>query len=247
MASQSTTDQSLVTTRTLEFRLQKQGLTNKPESAFKNFYTPKNDFFYSNSPYLDLDSKRREIRLLRVLPPRSYAKHLKAKPWWIPNNAKDGQPITVDKRTIYNMRFLFQKYGIHNPNSPLIACEIVDKVPLSRVDGDYCAISYCAGKPTDTAVILVDGLPFNAFANLEHAIRRTQRSWTSRYPKKELLLWADQICINQRNDVEKTRQVQIMRDIYQRCNETFICLSTPGCENQLLWVPRSGKVPAGAS
>ena len=63
----------------LEIRLRKRGLDNKT-SKYDNFYTPQNDFFYDNSPYLPLNSKRREFRLLRVFPPKSYGEHIKANP-----------------------------------------------------------------------------------------------------------------------------------------------------------------------
>ena len=62
------------------------------------------------------------------------------------------------------------EFGISDPNTPLIACELMDQVAMTRIDGRYCALSYSAGKPADTAMILVNGLPFNTFANLEHAI-----------------------------------------------------------------------------
>lgn len=74
--------------------------------------------------------------------------------------------------------------------------------------------------------MLVNGRPFNAFANLEHAIRQVLHHWTKKNPGKELLLWADQICRNQSNNAERTSQVSIMRDIYRRGRETYICLST---------------------
>ncbi|KAI9770488.1 MAG: hypothetical protein M1839_003203, partial [Geoglossum umbratile] len=109
---------------------------------------------------------------------------------------------------------------------------------LSRANASYCALSYCAGKPTETAVVLVDGLPFNAFANLEHAIGCALECWMSRNPGKGLVLWVDQICINQRDPVERARQIGMMRDIYRRSNETFVCLSIVSVDNCLFWVPR---------
>jgi hypothetical protein len=112
-------------------------------------------------------------------------------------------------------------------------------------------LSYCAGNPTETAIILVDGLPFKAFANLEHAIGHALKCWTARNPGKELLLWADQVCINQRDQNERSSQVRIMRDIYHRSNETFVCLSNPRLPNCLSWISRdpakglSGRPPTG--
>jgi hypothetical protein len=172
---------------------------------------------------------------------KSYIDHVKANPQWIPSirvEGSDGQSLPLDDQTITNLINSYQEFGISDPCTPLIACELVDKVMLSRVNASYCALSYYAGKPTETAVVLVDGLPFNAFANLEHAIGCALECWTSQNPGKELLLWVDQICINQCDPVERGRQIGMMQDIYRRSNETFVCLSTASVDNCLYWVPR---------
>ncbi|KAI4949400.1 hypothetical protein J4E91_005139 [Alternaria rosae] len=107
-----------------------------------------------------------------------------------------------------------------------------------RVGDNYTTLSYCAGDPHKTAIILVDGIPFNAFANLEHAIDRLWAHWTSTHPREEpLLLWADQISINQSDKDERSQQVQIMRDIYRRSSETYVCLSVPTIKDCLSWTP----------
>ena len=111
------------------------------------------------------------------------------------------------------------------PDEPL-ALEIVDKVPLSRLNGKYCALSYCAGDPTETAAVLVNGLPFNAFRNLEHAIEQALDSWDRRHTGQDLLLWVDQICINQRDPLECASQIAMMREIYRRSDETSLPVYT---------------------
>jgi hypothetical protein len=230
-----------VAIRTIDDRLRKRGLANKDDSEFGNFYTPQNEFFYSKSPYLNLDPRRREIRLLRVFPRKSYAEHVKANPQWTPVVRAEGinsQPLQINDRNVSNLVSSYNEFGISDPNMPLIACELVDKVALSRIDGSYCTLSYCAGNLTETAIILVDGLPFKAFANLEHAIGHALECWTARNSGKELLLWADQVCINQRDQNERSSQVRIMRDIYHRSNETFVCLSNPRLPNCLSWIFR---------
>lgn len=229
-------------TSTLDVSLQKRGLTNKPRTQHDNFYTPRNDFFYENSPYLALDAKRREIRLLRVFPPNSYQEHIQDHPQWAPNEKAHGQPLHLNAVTVSS---LISQYSNFRPSSQLIACEIIDKVAPSRMDGNYCVLSYCAGKPTKTKVLLVDGLPFNAFANLERAIRLALVCWASRNPGRELLLWVDQICINQSDHLERTNQVGIMREIYRRSNETFISLDISGFENCLSWARSSNNGTPG--
>jgi len=217
----------------LQLRLRKvDGANRRTED---NFCTPKNDFFYKNSPYLPLDPSGQELRLLKIHSRKPYAQHVLANPEWAPINQADGKPLQINVQNLGNLIASNPELGISDPNMPVLAVEILDKAPLPRVDGDYWALSYCAGKPTNTALMLVDGLPFNAFANLEHAIDQALQYWNSKHPNKECFLWADQICINQRDDTERTNQVNMMRRIYQRSGETLICLSTPQSLDCLSW------------
>jgi hypothetical protein len=78
----------------------------------------------------------------------------------------------------------------------------------------YTTISYCAGNPKDTETIVVNGFIFNAFARLGHALRQARDFWKGKYHSAELLLWADQVCINQSNKKERAHQVNFMGDIY---------------------------------
>jgi hypothetical protein len=182
---------------------------------FDNFYTPANEQFYNAKPYTKLNQELKEIRLLRVSPKRSLVQQYKLRPNWNISHA-----------------------GNLAKGETLIACEI-EKTSLTRIADNFVTLSYCAGDPKKTAVILVDGIPFNAFANLEHAIDRVITHWMQRHPDGEpLLLWADQISINQSDKNERSNQVQIMRDIYRRSSETYVCLSEPQLENCLAWVPR---------
>jgi hypothetical protein len=163
--------------------------------------------------------------LLRVFSRKSYLNHLQEHPGWTPNvyvNGAIDRPIPLTEETIRGFIQTHADFGIQDPEMPLIACELVDKVPLHRVDGTYSAISYVAGSPKDTRVILVDGQPFNAFASLERAVSDALDRWQSQHPSQDLCIWADQICINQRDHVERALQVGLMRDIYRRSRDTII-------------------------
>lgn len=52
-------------------------------------------------------------------------------------------------------------------------CTLRESVPLAEADNTYTAIFYCAGDPKKTQSIQVNGLRFNAFANLALAIEYT--------------------------------------------------------------------------
>jgi hypothetical protein len=92
----------------------------------------------------------------------------------------------------------------------------------------YTAISYCAGDPKDTRELLINGIKFNAFANLARAIHETCHYLETAYNKTEYLLWTDQICINQSDPGERSHQVGMMFDVYKNAREVAVCLSTAG-------------------
>jgi len=188
----------------------KLGLAREPHTKFINFFTPENNIFYSSYTYLPLDAGRREIRLVKVYSqPRTYADHLADHLHW----AKSGGDNKSSK-------------GPTDPNELMIGCEIVDKVPLSRVYGRYLALSYCAGSLANPIEILVNGFVFNVFANLYHAIKCALSYAKTNDLGSEILLWVDQICINQVDSDERSRQVGLMREIYRRCDTALVCLST---------------------
>ncbi|KAK3685357.1 heterokaryon incompatibility protein-domain-containing protein, partial [Podospora appendiculata] len=120
------------------------------------------------------------------------------------------------------------KLCLDNIDGP-IECQLLPPVHLTIASGNYTAISYCAGDPTRTSPILVNGVRFNVFANLAHVLDATRDYWRKTFPNntgRDCILWADQICINQANLAERSHQVGFMRSIYSCAERTLICLST---------------------
>jgi len=105
----------------------------------------------------------------------------------------------------------------------------------------YTALSYCAGDPNKTRTIEVDGQSFAAFKTLNEAIDNAVRFWADRFPGNILYLWADQICINQSDNSERTHQVNLMRDIYSRAENVLIWLPTTMPSGSKLRIRYSGK------
>lgn len=70
------------------------------------------------------------------------------------------------------------------------------------------ALSYVWGNPGHTVDIECNGHTMAITVNLADALRRTRLSDASRF------IWADAICINQQDLVERSHQVQLMREIY---------------------------------
>lgn len=86
---------------------------------------------------------------------------------------------------------------------------------------DYRALSYVWGDPAITKPIFVDKLKVQVTTNLESALRHL------REPDKPLTLWIDALCINQKDDLEKSHQVAMMGEIYRKCSACCIWL---GCK-----------------
>ncbi|EFQ30787.1 heterokaryon incompatibility protein [Colletotrichum graminicola M1.001] len=85
-----------------------------------------------------------------------------------------------------------------------LVVEAVDAAPA------YHAVSYVWGDPGRTAGILCEGAEIRVTTNLLGALRR----W--RLADEDVVLWADAVCIDQRNTLEKTHQIALMADVYSR-------------------------------
>lgn len=85
----------------------------------------------------------------------------------------------------------------------------------------YCALSYTWGSPEPPFFIKCDGSGIRITRSLHEALIRMRRTW------RPVLIWADAICINQRDNSEKSQQVMRMREIYAKASRLFIWLGNP--------------------
>jgi hypothetical protein len=83
----------------------------------------------------------------------------------------------------------------------------------------YIALSYVWGDPSETSTIFVNGRSVQVTTNLAAALGRIRR----RYWEPETL-WIDAVCINQKDDIEKSSQFNLMREIYTNANGIYILL-----------------------
>ncbi|KAI0160676.1 heterokaryon incompatibility protein-domain-containing protein [Xylariaceae sp. FL1272] len=82
-------------------------------------------------------------------------------------------------------------------------------VSLDDEDGlRYVALSYTWGKPVFSETIILNGSIFRITRNLSEALRQLRQTG-------RLLIWADAICINQSDDIEKSSQIPVMVDIFR--------------------------------
>jgi hypothetical protein len=89
----------------------------------------------------------------------------------------------------------------------------------------YEGLSYTWGTVEFTSTITCDGLPLPVTQNLYDALKYL------RQPDKERIMWIDAICINQKNDAERSKQVGIMKDIYRKAIHVVIWLGKQTAED----------------
>lgn len=90
----------------------------------------------------------------------------------------------------------------------------------------YKALSYAWDNGLDSSTsepanlsVECNGISVAVSSNLYAALKRL------RDVESPVHVWVDAICINQRDDLERTHQVQLMRDIYRKSHEVAIWLS----------------------
>ena len=97
---------------------------------------------------------------------------------------------------------------------PLVTCSFVIADALSPPE--YIALSYVWGDASDTVAVSLEGKAMKVTKNLAAAL--------TRFSKTPALLWADALCINQEDDVEKSHQVNMMAEIYGKATNATVWL-----------------------
>ena len=100
-----------------------------------------------------------------------------------------------------------------------LACE-VHHVSLDT-DISYECLSYRWGDKDSGSIKLGGCARLALNQNLLDALHHLRLSHTMR------VLWADQICINQADDLEKTKQVEYMGEVYRKASEVVAWLGLP--------------------
>lgn len=99
------------------------------------------------------------------------------------------------------------------PHEPIIC--LLKRGELN--DGQkYEALSYPWGDPTFTHIVKLEGLVAYVSKTLHDALH------TLRDEAKPVVLWADQLCINQADAKEREQQVSIMGDIYRNAERVAV-------------------------
>ena len=101
-----------------------------------------------------------------------------------------------------------------------IVCEL--EIQSYTSTKTYSAISYVWGDFNDTTDIRCNGLATAITINLADALRQF------RSPHKSKRLWADALCINQKDDEEKGHQVSHMGKVYSNAKCVLVWLGLDG-------------------
>jgi hypothetical protein len=96
------------------------------------------------------------------------------------------------------------------------------RASLENIHHDYMAISYCWEVSDDLALIeLVDGFCLKVTRRVLDILIQIARDILD---GQVSYVWIDAVCINQHDDIEKGKQVQIMQDIYASANRVIVWL-----------------------
>ena len=101
----------------------------------------------------------------------------------------------------------------------------------------YAALSYCWGNESITKPLAVDGSSVDITINLFEALQRLRQL-------KVLRVWADAICINQRDSREKSDQIRNMTRVYLRAETTYIYLGGEHVEGAVTAVQALSRLSA---
>ncbi|KAE9365154.1 HET-domain-containing protein [Stipitochalara longipes BDJ] len=89
----------------------------------------------------------------------------------------------------------------------------------------YEGLSYTWGVVEFTARVACDGSALPVTQNLYDALRYLRR------PDEDRIMWIDAICINQKDDLERSLQVGIMKEIYKKAIHVVIWLGKETAED----------------
>lgn len=90
--------------------------------------------------------------------------------------------------------------------------------PDNPPDHGYITLSYVWGDLPSSRSIYIGEFQMDVGANLYSALQHLRRK------DRTVYIWADAICINQKDSEERNHQVQKMRQIYSSAEETIIYL-----------------------
>jgi len=105
------------------------------------------------------------------------------------------------------IRLLYLEAGL---DQTPICCKLVST--SLHASPPYEALSYTWASLELESTIICDGLPLPVTHHLFKALQYLRR------PEQERIMWIDAVCIDQKNDKERAKQVGIMKNIYTKAS-----------------------------
>lgn len=109
--------------------------------------------------------------------------------------------------------------------APEVTCQL--EVADLKDGPAFNALSYVWGDPTITETIVVNGIKVQVTENLACALKYAPQLLNQASGEAIMKLWADAICINQKDIAEKNHQVPFMKDIYSKADIVLCWLGPP--------------------
>jgi Heterokaryon incompatibility protein (HET) len=194
---------------------------------------------------LRLDPAARQIRILRLMPRGVEVveqEQLRSTPEKQPHEStsEDQPQSNSEDQPQSNSESKDQPSSNFEDKIVRISCNL--EVTALDLGVPYIALSYTWGDEKDKLPILVNNERILVTRNLENALEQL------RDESNELNLWVDAVCINQQDDDEKSHQIQLMRDIYQKASgvSAWIGNSTPLSDQGMNFMTDIGKAAAEA-
>jgi hypothetical protein len=125
-----------------------------------------------------------------------------------------------------------------NGDDQMPTCAMIQReLPREVKELDFEAVSYTWGKPDRVAGLTISGGPgiIGLTANLTEALPYLAKH------SRSSLLWIDQLCIDQGNMEEKSKQIGIMHEIYKAADRVIIWLGQEdedchSCKKWLIYI-----------
>jgi hypothetical protein len=133
------------------------------------------------------------------------------------------------KRDAFRLLLLEPAHDLSSPIKCTLQRYMLSKYIYDLID-QYTALPYVWGDPNDNDIAIVDYCPVQITSNLASTLRQL------RDPDQVLRIWADALCINQDDVLERNHQVQLMGSIYSTSGEcdSSITSFTVGLVAQIL-------------
>src|ERR1700744_4696474 len=119
------------------------------------------------------------------------------------------EALDSEKKEIRVLRLRSREHNRHSQVDEQRIFGVLEKTSLEDAI-EYMALSYTWENGASSQAISVSGTERLVSANLVDALRQLRNE------SDDVILWADPLCINQNDHLEKASQIQIMAKIYKK-------------------------------